>query len=48
MSRNIPERIRMAVAQRANFRCEYCRLPEAYAIYPFEVDHIIAVKHGTF
>lgn len=46
MSRNIPERLRLAVAQRAKFKCEYCRLPEVYAIYPFEVDHIIAVKHG--
>jgi len=46
MSRNIPERLRLAVAQRAKFRCEYCRLPETFAIYPFEVDHIIAVKHG--
>lgn len=46
MSRSIPAYLRSEVAQRAKYRCEYCRLPEAYAIYPFEVDHVIAVKHG--
>lgn len=46
MSRNIPESLRNTVASRADHRCEYCRLPESYAIYPFEVDHIIAIKHG--
>ncbi|MCK6694022.1 MAG: HNH endonuclease [Thermoanaerobaculia bacterium] len=46
MSRNIPLYLRVDVAKRAGFRCEYCLLPESYGIYPFEVDHIIAVKHG--
>lgn len=46
MSRNIPLYLRTEVARRANHRCEYCLLPEVYAIYPFEVDHVIAVKHG--
>lgn len=46
MSRSIPLYLRTEVAKRAGFRCEYCLLPEPYAIYPFEVDHIIAVKHG--
>lgn len=46
MSRSIPENLRSEVAQRAGYRCEYCRLPESYAIYPFEVDHIIAINHG--
>lgn len=46
MSRNIPLYLRTDVAKRADYRCEYCLLPEVYAIYPFEVDHIIAVKHG--
>lgn len=46
MSRNIPSHLRTEVAKRANHRCEYCLLPEAYAIYPFEIDHVIAVKHG--
>lgn len=31
---------------RAEARCEYCRLPEDFAVYPFHVEHIIALKHG--
>ena len=27
-------------------RCEYCRLPESASILPFEIEHIIAEKHG--
>lgn len=46
MSHKIPFELRRQVAQRASFRCEYCLLPEALAIYPFEIDHIIAIKHG--
>ena len=46
MSRKIPISLRRQVAQRANYRCEYCLLPEVLAIYPFEVDHIIAIRHG--
>ncbi len=34
------------VWQRANRCCEYCRLPQAYSALAFEVDHIIARKHG--
>ena len=34
------------VRQRAGERCEYCRLPQAITPMPFEVDHIIARKHG--
>ncbi len=35
-----------AVARRAGFRCEYCHLPERWASLPFQVDHVIAEKHG--
>jgi hypothetical protein len=31
---------------RANSRCEYCRLPQSCSLLPFEIDHIIAKKHG--
>lgn len=31
---------------RAGNRCEYCRLPTDVAWLPFQVDHIIAEKHG--
>lgn len=39
-------RLRNAVRRRADFCCEYCQLPEAYAfITPFQVEHIVARKH---
>jgi hypothetical protein len=31
---------------RANRTCEYCQLPQSFSSIPFEVDHIIAQKHG--
>ena len=31
---------------RAGRRCEYCRMPQAHDEAPFEIDHIIAKKHG--
>lgn len=34
------------VWQRAGAVCEYCRLPQACSLIPFEIDHIIAQKHG--
>jgi 5-methylcytosine-specific restriction endonuclease McrA len=34
------------VRERARSRCEYCRLPEAFSAIPFEIDHIVAQKHG--
>jgi hypothetical protein len=34
------------VWQRANRRCEYCHMPQDYDDTPFEIDHIIAKKHG--
>ena len=34
------------VRQRAGHCCEYCRMPQDYDDATFEVDHIIAVKHG--
>ncbi len=33
------------VRQRADGRCEYCRLPQAWTRAPIEIDHIIARKH---
>lgn len=46
MNRHIPERLRKIVAERANYRCEYCLLPELLAFYSFQIDHIISMKHG--
>ncbi|MGK3962906.1 HNH endonuclease [Sorangium sp. So ce118] len=34
------------VTQRANAVCEYCQLPQSLSSIPFEIDHIIAQKHG--
>ncbi len=38
--------LRQLVVERACGRCEYCRFLESYAFLPFQVDHIIAKKHG--
>lgn len=40
------ETLAVAVRQRANFVCEYCRLPEALHPGPFEIEHILPVQHG--
>lgn len=34
------------VRQRAHHRCDYCQLPQDYSNFSFEIDHIIARKHG--
>ena len=34
------------VWQRAGSRCEYCHMPVAFSELPFQMDHIIAQKHG--
>jgi hypothetical protein len=37
-----------AIAQRANYRCEYCHAPELVFNFPFEVEHIIPLfRQGT-
>ena len=33
------------VRQRADGRCEYCRLPQVWSRVPFEIDHITPRKH---
>ncbi|MFO0945656.1 MAG: HNH endonuclease [Planctomycetota bacterium] len=34
------------VRQRSKETCEYCRIPQEYDDLPFQIDHIIARKHG--
>ena len=34
------------VRERAGFCCEYCRMPTAHVLVPFEVEHVIARQHG--
>ncbi|RMG61171.1 MAG: HNH endonuclease [Bacteroidetes bacterium] len=46
MREPISEEIRQMVASRARYCCEYCLLPERFAYIPFQMDHVIAVKHG--
>lgn len=47
MSRTyIPVVLRQAVIERAAGRCEYCRYPQEMAFLAFEVEHVIAEKHG--
>lgn len=42
MNRQLSEIVR----QRALYRCEYCLLPEAAFPLPFQIDHVLAEKHG--
>jgi hypothetical protein len=42
----ISEALRQQVIDRANLRCEYCRLHEHDAYFTHEIDHIYAEKHG--
>ena len=47
MSRtHVPAVVRHVVLDRAEERCEYCRYPQAFSFLPFEIEHIIAEKHG--
>ena len=34
------------VRQRAQQRCEYCRIPAYLQWLHFQIDHVIAQKHG--
>ncbi len=44
MSEYISVALRDAIRERAGFQREYCLLPEAESFFPFEPDHIIALK----
>lgn len=46
MSRYIPAMTREMVAHRAENRCEYCLFPQEASFLAFEMEHIIAEKHG--
>ena len=45
MSRYISEVIRLKVKERANHRCEYCLIHQEDFFFPFEIDHIISLRH---
>jgi hypothetical protein len=46
MSRYIPVALKKLVANRANHACEYCLLPHKASFFVFQIEHIIAIKHG--
>lgn len=46
MTRTVPVTLRQLVIERAGGRCEYCPFPLAASYLAFEVEHIIAEKHG--
>ena len=41
MRRELERRVRL----RARDRCEYCRMPAAFDVAPFQVDHVVARQH---
>lgn len=40
------EQLRLKVIERADFRCEFCKIHQDDMFISFEIDHIIAQKHG--
>jgi len=42
----VPAALRRRVIERAADRCEYCRFPQDASFLAFEVEHIVAEKHG--
>jgi hypothetical protein len=46
VARVVSAKLAAQVQSRANFVCEYCKIPEQLSSLSFEVDHIIARIHG--
>jgi hypothetical protein len=42
----VPAELRRFVVERANNRCEYCLYPQEASLLAFEIEHIVAEKHG--
>jgi hypothetical protein len=42
----IPAALRREVIRRAGNCCEYCKVSQEDRVMPYEVDHVIAEKHG--
>ena len=40
------KKLRQLVIARADDRCEYCLMPQAFVASTHQVDHVIAEKHG--
>jgi len=43
---NMDAALERLVWSRAKQRCEYCRVPQSAYQTPFQIDHVIASKHG--
>src|SRR2546423_13040437 len=46
MAERVNAELRLLVAERADYLCEYCLIAEDDAFFGCEVDHIISIKHG--
>jgi hypothetical protein len=46
MTSYVPADLRQFVIKRAGERCEYCLYPQQAAMFSFEMEHVIAEKHG--
>ncbi|MFN0036337.1 MAG: HNH endonuclease [Saprospiraceae bacterium] len=46
MSRFISEKLRLLVAERAGFACEYCLVHQDHLVLSGQIDHIISLRHG--
>lgn len=46
MRKALSKETKQAVANRADYRCEYCLLSEKVSFYNFHVEHIKSIKHG--
>jgi hypothetical protein len=46
MSIYISKATKKIVAERADHRCEYCRIPAMLSAFSFHIEHIIGLQHG--
>jgi hypothetical protein len=46
MTTYVNTQLRQEVIERAGHCCEYCRINQEDQFFAFEIDHIIAEKHG--
>ncbi|MCP9764357.1 HNH endonuclease [Lacihabitans soyangensis] len=45
MRKSLSQATKVFVAERANYRCEYCLISENLSFYKFQIEHIISIKH---
>ena len=46
MASDISDQLRLAVAIRARYRCEYCLIHQEDAAFVHQIDHVVSRKHG--